>query len=126
MRPAPTWFGVRRHIIDDSFGGGGEVLDPELSGGSGTFRGYAYGLGVRCLGFWFSIGVCGIYLVFVLQAAIACSFFFFFFFPYVTTTFTGNKYLPQLVCLVFFLSFLNLYTFLKRRFLGQPLGINYM
>lgn len=57
--------------------------------------------------------------MFVLQAAIAWSFFFFF-----TMTFTGNKYLPHLVCLVFFVP--NLYASLRRGFLDQPLGINYM
>lgn len=59
------------------------MLDPELSGGLGTFRGCAYRPGVRCLGFWFSIGVCGIYLVFLLQAALGGVLF--------TTTFTGNN-----------------------------------
>lgn len=54
--------------------------------------------GVRCLGLWFSIGICGIYLVFALQAALEEIF---------TTTFTGNKYLPHLVCPVIFS--LNLY-----------------
>lgn len=66
--------------------------------------------GVRCLGLWFSIGICGIYLVFALQAALEEIF---------TTTFTGNKYLPHLVCPVIFFEFIRGGFF----FLCQQLGI---
>lgn len=82
MRPAPTWFGVRRHIIDGPFGGGGGlVLDPEPSGGSGKFRGYAYGPGGALFGILvLDRNLWDLSCVFALQAALEECFFFFFFY----------------------------------------------
>lgn len=66
---------------------------------------------MRCLGFWFSIGVCGIYLVFLLQAALGGVLF--------TTTFTGNNIgvfaVSRLAC-YFFNFFLDLFAFLRGGF----------
>lgn len=73
MRPAPTWFGVRRHIIDGPFGGCWTLNQVGALGNSGVML---TDRGLRCLGFWFSIGICGIYLVFTLEAAIEEFFFY--------------------------------------------------
>lgn len=113
MRPAPTWFEL--DVISSMIHLG--VLDPELSGGSGTFRGYAYGLGGALFGIvvldrslWDLSHVCppsGNCLVFFLPRLLP------------VTSICRISF-----ALFFFLS--NLYTFLKRRLLGQRLRINYM